>query len=131
MSAQLSMATARIGLKRFTRDMSPKRITYGEIWRTDISERGIKQCNRMRAKVMGNIELAQTFLSSYRPNDLERLMVNYYQEAMEGTISEIDTRITYLEAAIEANTILAERIDKYDQARLFTDAQRYPDDLPF
>lgn len=128
---KLTMENVNAGLSRFHRDMNPARITYGDIWRVDISEDGLRCLDRMVDKIDKNITLAQTFLDECHPSDLERLMVNYFQESCSSSVAECDRRRAFIEGFLEADKCVAERIDQYDQARMMLPPRRGEKELPF
>lgn len=130
----ITMDEAIRGLARFFRDCTPHRITWGIIFRTEFSADGVRRLDNIIIKLRKNEALAQAFLDTHRPNDLERRMVLIFQETTSDYIADTIAHRSYAQQCLDEERSIEERVEGYEQAAMYIPPLRQEqdgDDLPF
>lgn len=118
MANSISRQQALAGLKRFFRDLAPHQITWDGIHRLPATLSGLKTLGNTEKRVYANISKAETFLKDHRPNDLERALVTYYQEAMIGYLTNIQEVRSELTRYLQREGTIEEIAQQYEQGRI-------------
>lgn len=115
----ITMSSAVMGLMRFFRDCNPHKITWGIIFRTEFSVDGVRRLDNIISKLRKNEALAQVFLDSYNPSDLERRMVLIFQETTSDYIADTIAHRSYVQQCLDEERSIEERIEGYEQAAMY------------
>lgn len=113
MSNQITMSEAAQGLQRFFEVMKPGRITWGIIHRTPLTVIGLNRLSKIRTILEVNSKKAQHFLDTQSPNELETVMVMFFQENCDDFVHQVKEKEAEIREYLKETAGLAFRVSLY------------------
>lgn len=125
----ITMSQAFNGLTRFFTELEPSKITWGDLYRCDWSEKGLRQAVNLGAKLQENLSKAEAFYVHHNPNQLEEYCIQWFVKMTEEHLAILDLETEKIKRFIDQSKTLNSMVDGWELVQALDDMAQ--DDFPF